>query len=173
MFNTDDVWDITFSPDGKYLAVGFSKFEIQLWDWATKAKLKMVKGCAYTESDLLCVKTGFSPDSQFFAVRWEKTCLVYKTSDQSLYAKYHLPKGLCTAEFSPCGTKIALGSKDRVLLTEFSQNPIEKHGVAIECCTHDQYYAATFHPFWLDSNRFVGKWKKGLRVWKTPDTKML
>lgn len=63
MFNTDDVWDITFSPDGKYLAVGFSKFEIQLWDWATKAKLKMVKGCAYTESDLLCVKTGFSPDS--------------------------------------------------------------------------------------------------------------
>ena len=32
-FGTNDVWDITFSPDGKYLAVGFSKYEIQLWEF--------------------------------------------------------------------------------------------------------------------------------------------
>lgn len=32
-FGTNDVWDITFSPDGKYLAVGFSKYEIQIWEF--------------------------------------------------------------------------------------------------------------------------------------------
>jgi WD40 repeat protein len=37
MFTGEDVWTIAFSPpDGKYLAVGFCKFEIQIWDWATK-----------------------------------------------------------------------------------------------------------------------------------------
>ena len=32
-FIYNDVWDITFSPDGKYLAIGFSKYEIQLWEF--------------------------------------------------------------------------------------------------------------------------------------------
>jgi len=36
-FSDKDVWTMAFSPpDGKYLAVGFSKFEIQIWDWTTK-----------------------------------------------------------------------------------------------------------------------------------------
>ena len=33
VFVYNDVWDITFSPDGKYLAIGFSKYEIQLWEF--------------------------------------------------------------------------------------------------------------------------------------------
>ena len=51
----------------------------------------MVKGCAFTTKDWVCVKTAFSSDGQFFAVRWEDTCRVYTTSDQSLYAEYQLP----------------------------------------------------------------------------------
>ena len=40
MFTAEDVWNFAFSPpDGKYLAVGFSKFEIQIWDWTTKQSL--------------------------------------------------------------------------------------------------------------------------------------
>ena len=32
-YQSNEVWDIQFSPDGKYLAVGFCKFEIQLWEF--------------------------------------------------------------------------------------------------------------------------------------------
>ena len=33
----DDVWDFNFSPDGKYLLVGFNKYEVQLWDFASRS----------------------------------------------------------------------------------------------------------------------------------------
>ena len=89
-FTYNDVWDITFSPDGKYLAVGFCKYEIQLWEFETKKKLKMVKGCAYTNSDNCCIRTAFSPDGKYFAVRWEKTCRIYETETQSLFTEVNV-----------------------------------------------------------------------------------
>jgi WD40 repeat protein len=59
---SDDVWDITFSPDGKYLAIGFCKYEIQLWEFPTLERLQMVKGCSFNIRDYCCIKTAFSPD---------------------------------------------------------------------------------------------------------------
>jgi WD40 repeat protein len=62
MFTSDDVWDLNFSPDGKYLLVGFNKYEVQLWDFASRSQLKMVRGCVFTGKDYGCIRTAFSPD---------------------------------------------------------------------------------------------------------------
>ena len=32
-FERNDIWDISFSSDGKYLAVGFCKYEVQIWNF--------------------------------------------------------------------------------------------------------------------------------------------
>ena len=79
----------------------------------------MVKGCSYTQRDLCCIRTSFSPDGQFFAVRWKKYCRVYTTSDQGLFAEFDADERLYSIDFSPCGKFMALGTDDMVKVIEF------------------------------------------------------
>lgn len=102
IFPNESVWDIAFSPNGNYLAIGFGKKEIQIWNYSTKRRLKIVKGSAFSSKDNCCIATAFSPDSSYFAVRSDDSCLIYNTADQSLFTKFNLEKRLISVNFSPC-----------------------------------------------------------------------
>lgn len=94
----------------------------------------MVKGCAFSERNWCCVRTAFSADGQYFAVRWEKTCRVYTIATQELYTEYDAGTWVYSIDFSPCGKYLAIGTANNVKIVEFAQTPTGE-GHNLECCT--------------------------------------
>ena len=101
----------------------------------------------------------------YFAVRWEKSCLVYVTKDQQLYCKYELDNWLYSIDFSPCGKYLALGLMDMVQVVILEKTPSGEK-INLECQTHHELRKITHHPQWIDCEKIVGRWKKEIRVWK-------
>ena len=110
----------------------------------------MVRGCSYTNHDLCCIRTAFSPDGKYFAVRWEKKCRVYITTDQTLYTEIEVDTPLFSIDFSPCGKFLALGSNNLVQVIEFTKTPSSLI-LNLECCTLDKFIRAVYNPIWVDS----------------------
>lgn len=76
---------MSFSPNGKYLAVATS-YGVTIWDWEAKTIKGYAKGFS-NPGNLSCwnnPNTAFSHDSEYFAVAEYKNCNIYKTSDLSL-----------------------------------------------------------------------------------------
>jgi WD40 repeat protein len=72
-FSTDD--DIAYlkpSPNDKYLAVGFGKEKIRVFDVESNTFVMDMEGCCASRRDQVTINVDWSPDSTTLAYRWEK-----------------------------------------------------------------------------------------------------
>jgi WD40 repeat protein len=118
----DFVFQMTFSPDGRYIAcVGSSndfgvQTGVEMWDAETAKKLFFLKDNNY-------FSITFSPDSQRLAVGKGRGMadLVDTASGKVLFSrKAQLGVGLVSVAFSPDGQRLALGSGRQVTLLELA-----------------------------------------------------
>lgn len=80
----DQIWDISFSADGNFLAVGNGTEFVAIWNFFTKEKLMDRRGSSFNTLMNCCFHSVFSPNSEFLAVRIDKGCLIYKTESQEM-----------------------------------------------------------------------------------------
>jgi WD40 repeat protein len=77
---TNDLSDIAFSPNGKYLALGVWTSHVNLYNWNDRSLIVSHEGCAFAEWGNYAPKIRFSPDSTQVAFRLNKTVKIVNTS---------------------------------------------------------------------------------------------
>jgi WD40 repeat protein len=104
------VYSVTFSPDGKTLASGGEDKIIKLWDVATGRKLKRLTGHT---GEVRAV--AFSPDGRMLASGGiDKTIKLWNVdSGQELRSLAGHPDGARSVAFSPDGRTLASGGMDK------------------------------------------------------------
>jgi WD40 repeat protein len=114
-----------FSPDGRWIAVGFADGSARLWDMRQALFTRQV-----TAGSGWIMQVGFSGDSQaFFTVTSKNAALTWKAEDGNrLAAMYDHAGPIVTARFSPDGDSLVTASRDdtaRVWRTD--QNSLMPH----------------------------------------------
>lgn len=60
------------SPDRRFIAIGFGREKIMLYNWIEKKPAHVFEGCTYARLSARIIKPAWSPDSQFLAFRWQE-----------------------------------------------------------------------------------------------------
>jgi WD40 repeat protein len=104
------MWQVTWSPDGKYLATGEQDGVTELWDAATLKLIRKLNGSSGFIDNLI-----WSPDSKRLAAGDDKgTLRVWDAeSGNLLYSQPVHTDNIETAAWSPDGKLIATGGWDR------------------------------------------------------------
>lgn len=108
VFHVRDVWDLSLSPDGRFLAVGDAS-RVRLWDVATGNEKPSPDMRSSTPEEVL-----FSPDSTTLAWRGAGDAFVNVwdvANGKALATLEH--RGVTRIAFSPDGKTIASGGGDR------------------------------------------------------------
>ena len=100
LVHKSDVYDFSFSPDGKFLTVGEKNPIITLWDFKTKEKVKELQGTNYLSSDIANPHTVWFVDSKRFAIPNQKKCIIYDITGK-LIIQFEIPNPICQIFFSP------------------------------------------------------------------------
>jgi RNA polymerase sigma factor (sigma-70 family) len=107
-------WNVAYSPDSKYLAVGQLK-GIALWDLATGQCVRRLTGIRPIRSSPLAFDLAFSPDGKRLAAALPEEPLVrlweVATGKQQNPLRGHT-KRVTAVAFSPDGKTLASGSED-------------------------------------------------------------
>ena len=145
------------SPDGKLIASGGGDSPIRIWDLATGAELKILRGHA----DQVC-SLAFSPDSKRIVSGSEdKTIRVWNvTSAEELMTLRGHNSTVLSVAFSPDGKRIASGSKDNTIRIWDAQT-----GAELRVLHGYEYgvYSISFSP---DGRRVASAgWDGGIKIW--------
>jgi type IV secretory pathway TraG/TraD family ATPase VirD4/uncharacterized protein YjiK len=100
---------VAFSPDGRMLAEGSQDKTINLWDVATRTKLRTLRG-----HGMPILSLAFSPDSRLLAsASQDRTAMLWNTSGGTAlrtFSGYHYEVN--SVAFSPDGRVLAAASQD-------------------------------------------------------------
>jgi len=110
--HSDEVWNICFSPDGKYLASGSKDSTTIIWD-TTNFQLKYR---LYGHTDAIS-NMYWSPDgTQLLTCSNDKTIKLWDIINEKLVHTYEEhTEGVTSCAWLPCGTKFVSGSLDKCL----------------------------------------------------------
>jgi WD40 repeat protein len=110
--HSDEVWNICFSPDGKYLASGSKDSTTIIWD-TTNFQLKYR---LYGHTDAIS-NMYWSPDgTQLLTCSNDKTIKLWDIINEELIHTYEEhTEGVTSCAWLPCGTKFVSGSLDKCL----------------------------------------------------------
>lgn len=98
---SDTVWDVTFSPDSKTLAIADHTNVVKLWDVATRRQLKTLVG----PPGVMPRSVSFSPDGNVLAVGHHPDVLLWDVAT-----------GKVRAELKTAGSPVAAFSRDGTML---------------------------------------------------------
>jgi serine/threonine protein kinase len=163
-----------FSPDGKYIAVGFDYGTVRIWNLSDGTLIHKFGGLAEHITDIK-----FSPDSKLIAASsgydYFAKVKLWKISDGLLYKSFPQSNTISAIAFSNNGTLIAIGTRqthyldktvvqvwdfeNENLLNEFSDIDTEELTFSLQ---DDKIIVA---PFGYGSNE--------IRIWQIADGKML
>jgi WD40 repeat protein len=105
--HSDEVWAVSFSPDGKFLASGSSDNTIKIWEVGSWELIKTLEGHSDSVSSV-----SFSRDGKLFASgSWDKTIKIWKLV-KTLGGH---SEGVYSISFSPNGKFLASGSGDSTI----------------------------------------------------------
>jgi len=108
--HNDEVWNVSFSPDGKYLASGSKDSTSIIWD-TSNFKIKCtLEGHTDAISNMY-----WSPDStRLLTCSNDKTIKLWDITNGTLIHTYKKhSEGVTSCAWLPCGTKFVSGSLDR------------------------------------------------------------
>ncbi|ORX43103.1 WD40 repeat-like protein [Piromyces finnis] len=110
--HSDEVWNVCFSPNGKYLASGSKDSTTIIWD-TTSFQLKYR---LYGHTDAIS-NMYWSPDgTQLLTCSNDKTIKLWDIINESLIHTYEEhTEGVTSCAWLPCGTKFVSGSLDKCL----------------------------------------------------------
>jgi len=110
--HNDEVWNVCFSPDGKYLASGSKDSTTIIWDTTTF----QIKYILYGHTDAIS-NMYWSPDgTQLLTCSNDKTIKLWDiVNDKLIHTYEEHTEGVTSCAWLPCGTKFVSGSLDKCL----------------------------------------------------------
>jgi len=110
--HSDEVWNVSFSPDGKYLASGSKDSTTIIWDTTTFKIQHRLYGHTDAISNMY-----WSPDgTKLLTCSNDKTIKLWDIVKEKLVHTYEEhTEGVTSCAWLPCGTKFVSGSLDKCL----------------------------------------------------------
>lgn len=116
-----DFNDISFSPNGKFLALATSNHTIELWNFELRVSIGSIKGVSYKSNLPNVIHTAWAPNSQFFAVATNGNyCTVYNRRLE-IVQSIKVKNNIHGIQFSPNGLFLGLSTKNKYLLFDFQE----------------------------------------------------
>ncbi len=106
--HTNGVYDVAFSPDGKYVVSASKDTTIKVWEVTTGKLIRTLKGHTSHIYRVNVVK-----DNIVSAGFYDRTVRIWRLSDGKLLHKLTMPSTARSAELSPDGNTLAIGVDDR------------------------------------------------------------
>ncbi len=181
------IWDITFTPDGKYLVSASDDKTIRVWDWQAGKTDRIIRGQIGEGDEGKIFAMAPSPDGRWLAVGgWMGTFTGVKPGNEEDAHKirlYHFPTGqlkgllkghrnvVLSLAFSPNSRYLVSGqggSYDQIAI--ILEVETQQHLHTLRGHT-DDIYAVAFTP---DNQRVVtGSYDHDLRLWQVNTGKQL
>jgi WD40 repeat protein len=102
------VWDVAFSPDGKYIATGSSDYTARVWEAATGREITRVP------HHFIVTYVAFSPDGRYVASQSTGTMLVWEATTGRVVRQILHSGDIQAVQFSPDGKYLATAGYDRL-----------------------------------------------------------
>ena len=167
----DDVWNVTFSPDGKKMATGCADGFARIYEVPSG---KLLATTVTQEKNVWRVK--FSPDGKFLATAsgdakstsakiWDA-----ETGAETLSLAGHTSR-IRGIDFSPDGKLIATGSRDGTIRIWDAESGKELNKFAVE--TNGQTVEINDLQFTPDGKKLIAGNSNGSKVWEISSGKIL
>ena len=110
--HANQVWAVSFSPNGKLLATGSADKTVKLWDTTTRKEIKTLSG----HTDWVYA-VSFSPNGKLLATgsRDNTVKLWDTTTDKEIKTLTGHTDAVLAVSFSPDGKRLATGSRDKTV----------------------------------------------------------
>ncbi|HAT14592.1 MAG TPA: hypothetical protein DCS91_14415 [Microcoleaceae bacterium UBA11344] len=110
--HANQVWAVSFSPNGKLLATGSADKTVKLWDTTTRKEIKTLSG--HTDG---VYAVSFSPNGKLLATgsRDNTVKLWDTTTDKEIKTLTGHTDAVLAVSFSPDGKRLATGSRDKTV----------------------------------------------------------
>lgn len=167
MGHSDDIWDISFSPDGQKVLVGYGRYKSDLWDFNQRQKLLSHQSCTRSVRNEAVIHNTYSLDGRFYALRWDKEVLIYNAENNQIYTKFKLPWYPLYMQFSPDSSKIAVGTKSDAFIADLNTMMMTHR---LECTGFCNWTTSVIYPEWIGNDTIVGRKGETVRVWKIDDS---
>jgi dipeptidyl aminopeptidase/acylaminoacyl peptidase len=106
------IFCVTFSPDGKCLALGTGGFDARIWDAATGRELAVLEGHTSGISSI-----AFSPDGKTLALgSWDKTVSLWAVVEAKRQTTIECNGQVSKVAYTPDGTSLAVAAGGEVKL---------------------------------------------------------
>jgi WD40 repeat protein len=158
----DDVSDITFSPDGRYLAVAAGKEKINTYNWETRTLMNTYEGCSHAVGGCYTVKVNFSPNSAYLAFRWKDDVRIVGMQSGNIEKTIKFGTSVSAIVWHPKGHFMCVSEKKASAV--YDMNNCEKVK-SMGAATYSGSMVQTINPVWIE-NRLFARWDKDVRVWK-------
>jgi len=163
--HANQVWAVSFSPNGKLLATGSADKTVKLWDTTTRKEIKTLSG--HTDG---VYAVSFSPNGKLLATgSYDKTVKLWDTTTRKeIKTLSGHTDGVYAVSFSPNGKLLATGSRDNTV--KLWDTTTDKEIKTLTGHT-DAVLAVSFSP---DGKRLAtGSRDKTVKLWDTSTGKVI
>jgi WD40 repeat protein len=120
--HTSSIWEVAFSPDGKFLASASSDSTIKLWDVSNNSCIRTLAG--HTDE---VFSISFSPDARFLASAGaDETIRFWSVTDDSCLDTIETGKNVDFVEFSPDGRMLVTWESHEIHLRSVDLSNLNK-----------------------------------------------
>ena len=109
----NDIHDMSISPDGKTLLVGFGQSDYRVWDFPNKQMIRDIRGQAFSQRTDTTTHAMWTPDGQKFALKFKNSCLVYTLNQlsQNNEQEFELDNPVYSIQICENGEKLMIAGR--------------------------------------------------------------
>ncbi|MHA2110874.1 MAG: WD40 domain-containing protein [Candidatus Hodarchaeales archaeon] len=169
--HTDQVKAVAFSPDGQSLVSGGQDHNVFLWKLATQQKITLIKDSRWITSVVI------SPTGELIAAAgWSSKIYVWNLEGQVFRAAMsNHTDAIHSLAFSPDGTKLVSGSKDKTVKLWNVTNPDEYELLNTFTNSTSEIWSVTYSPMnnMVAAGNGLGKPDTNMFLWNTTTNNLI